>query len=60
MNETNWLKKHKNRLSIRAIEHEIGCPSTTLSKVANGTMGLPEKWRGPLREVIDGLAEKDD
>jgi len=50
--ETNWLKKNKNRLSIRAIELEIGCPSTTLSKVINDTIKLPKKWVEPLNVVI--------
>lgn len=46
-----WLKENKGRLSIRAIEQELKIPSTTLSKVANGTMKLPKKWERPLIDL---------
>lgn len=52
---TKWLKTNKDRLSIRAIEQELGIPSTTLSKVANGTMKLPKKWEQPLAELISKM-----
>jgi len=50
-NIVNWLIENKDRISIRAIEQEIGCPSTTLSKVVNGTMKLPQKWEQPLIDL---------
>lgn len=51
----DWLIKNKHRLSIRAIEKEIGCPASTLSKVANGNIKLPGKWRKKLEKVARDL-----
>lgn len=51
----DWLIKNKHRLSIRAIEKEIGCPASTLSKVANGNIKLPKRWEKRLREVVADL-----
>ena len=46
----NWLKKNKNRLSLRGIEKELGIPETTLSQVTrdNNPIPLPKKWVVPL------------
>lgn len=51
----DWLIKNKHRLSIRAIEKEIGCPASTLSKVANGNIKLPGKWRKKLEKVAKDM-----
>lgn len=51
----NWLIKNKDRLSIRGIEKEIGCPDTTLQKVVQGKQGLPKKWEEPLQKVIEDM-----
>ena len=53
----NWLKKNKDRLSIRAIEKEIGCPASTLTKVVNNAKRkLPEKWVEPLMKLALDMA----
>lgn len=55
-----WLKDNAHLLSIRAIEKEIGCPSTTLTKAANGRMKLPQKWEKPLRDLINKLQIREE
>ncbi len=55
----DWLIKNKHRLSIRAIEKEIGCPASTLSKVANGNIKLPGKWKKKLEKVAKDMEVKN-
>ena len=54
-NMESWLRKHRHRLSLRAIEKEIGCPATTLCKVVSGTIRLPKKYIAPLIKVAFDL-----
>lgn len=49
-----WLKKHKQHLSIRAIEKEIGCPTDTLQKYVKGRP-LPQKWVTTLEKFIKSV-----
>jgi hypothetical protein len=44
----DWLRKNKNRLSLRAIEKELGMPPTILTKAVNGHQKLSAKWISPL------------
>lgn len=55
----NWLKKNKNRLSLRGIEKELGIPETTLSQVTreNNPIPLPKKWVGPLGALAFHMAQ---
>lgn len=52
---TEWLKRNKEYLSIRAIEKKVGCPTDTLQKAVNGSQNLPKKWIEPLTKFINNL-----
>jgi hypothetical protein len=45
-----WLLDNKDLIKIKSVEREIGCPPTTLQKVAQGKMAFPDKWREPLKK----------
>jgi len=55
MKVTNWLRDNRDRLSLRAIEQELGIPSTTLSKAVSGQQMLPKKWVEPLTKLREQL-----
>ena len=54
----DWIKAHKNLISVRTIEKETGMPPHTLQKVMQGKRHLPEKWKHPLLDYIDKVTEK--
>ena len=57
----DWLKKNKNRLSLRGIEEELGIPFTTLSQATRekNPVTLPKKWIGPLKKFKESLCEDE-
>lgn len=56
MTATQWLQKNQSRLSLRALEVEIGCAETTLYKAVKGTQALPKKWEQPVIDLAKKMA----
>lgn len=48
----DWIREHKELLSIRAIEQKAQMPDSTLTKAVNGSQKLPKKWEEPLHKIL--------
>lgn len=60
---TDWIIKNRRVLNLSMLEREIGCPESTLRKVANSKMKLPEIWErkllGYVTENLSVMTEKE-
>jgi hypothetical protein len=51
--ELDWLKTNAKYLSIKSIEKEVGCPSTTIQQfIGKAERNIPDKWIVPIVEWI--------
>lgn len=55
MKSIEYLQKHKQFLSIRAIEQHLEMPDSTLIKAVNGSQNLPKKYEERLSKFLMGL-----
>ena len=52
-----WLISVSDTISIRAVEHKIGCPEGTLRHVVSGNRALPKKWEEPLKRYKNSICK---
>lgn len=56
-----WLKDHKDFVSIRKIEMTLSMPEGTLKKFVDGKRSLPSNWEADVIEwVVEFLFVPDE